>query len=144
MNSQIFRIAPLALCFGLAACASAPPSGPTVGAIPGPNVSQRTFVHDDSACRARAYGATQQAAAVGGAFGLQGQYNSIYGDCMLDRGYTISERVVAGYDYGPGPAFVGPGPFYYGGPVVSYGWSGGWAGGVGTRGAWGGPWGHRW
>ncbi|MCI4678904.1 hypothetical protein K9U39_11170 [Rhodoblastus acidophilus] len=142
------KIAPLALALALplalGACASAPPSGPTVSAIAGPNVSNRKFARDDSACRARAYAATVKAATIAGQFGLQDQYNSVYSNCMLDRGYTISETVTR-YYYNPGPGFYGPDPFFYGGPVYyGWGWRGGWAGAWNGGGAWGHGWARRW
>lgn len=125
----VFLATGLALVLG--ACASTPPTGPTVSAVAGSNVSDQKFARDDAACRTRAYAATSSSAAAG-QLGLQDQYNSIYSDCMLNRGYEISERV-ARYDYGPGPYAYGPGPWAYGGPYY-YGW--GWGGGVG--------WGRRW
>lgn len=125
------KSAPVALCLALGACASVPPSGPTVSAVAGPKVSDQKFARDDDACRARAYSATEQAAAVAGQLGLQNQYDSVYSACMQERGYAI-ERV-ARYYYGPGPYYYGPGPYAYG-PAFYYGW--GWGGG------W--AWGHRW
>lgn len=129
---KLTKFASLALPLALGACASTPPTGPTVSAVAGSNVSNRKFARDDSACRAKAYAATSRSAAAG-QLGLQGQYNSIYSDCMLNRGYEISETV-AHYYYGPGPYVYGAGPYvygaspyYFGGPY--YGWS--WGAGVG-------------
>ena len=126
---KLTRFASLALPLALGACVSTPPTGPTVSAVAGSNISDRKFARDDSACRARAYAATSRSAAAG-QFGLQDQYNSIYSDCMLNRGYEISQTVVH-YVYGPGPYYYG-GPYSFGGPY--YGW--GWGGGVGWGGAW--------
>ncbi len=140
MTARWTRFAPVALCLSVGACASIPPTGPTVTAIAGSRVSNGKFARDDGACQARAYAATQRSAAAGGQFDLQHQYNSIYSDCMLNRGYTISEQVVTGYYGGTGPYYAGPGSYAYGGPVVTYGWSGGWGGGwYGGR-----PWGYGW
>jgi hypothetical protein len=139
MTARWIRFAPVALCLSLGACASVPPTGPTVTAVAGSRVSDAKFARDDAACRSRAYAATERTAAAGGQFDLQRQYNSIYSDCMLNRGYTISEQVATGYYYGPG-SYYGAGSYVYGGPVVTYGWSGGWGGGwYGGR-----PWGYGW
>lgn len=114
-TSKIVLLA-IGLALALGACASTPPTGPTVSAVAGSNVSDQKFARDDAACRARAYSATSRSAAAG-QFGLQGQYNSIYSDCMLNRGYEISETVVH-YAYGPGPYYYGAGPYYGLGPSV--------------------------
>jgi hypothetical protein len=129
------KMAPVALCLALGACASVPPSAPTVTAMAGPNVPEKKFVQDDAACRARAYGSVEQAAAVAGQFGLQGQYNNVYSQCMIERGgYTIEQPVPRYYApgpylYGPGPYVYAPGPYY--GPTFYYGW--GWSAGWGRR-----------
>jgi hypothetical protein len=117
---KFFKFAPIALCLVLGACASPPPAGPSVSAIAAPNVSERKFARDDAACQARAHAGTAQAAAVAGQLGLQGQYDSIYTDCMVDRGYTVSETV-ARYAYRPGVNFYGPGPYALG-PFTTYSW----------------------
>jgi hypothetical protein len=113
------RTAPVALCLvltlilTLGACASPPPSGPSVSAVAEAHVSDRKFASDASECRARARAATESAAAVAGQFGLQGQYDAVYADCMLARGYAVSER---------GPRFAaGPGVRFYG-PATVYSW----------------------
>ncbi len=121
---KLAKFASMALPLALTACASTPPTGPTVSAVAGSNVSDRKFARDDSACRARAYAAASRSAAAG-QFGLQDQYNSIYSDCMLNRGYEISQTVVH-YAYGPGAYAYGPGPYYFGGPYYGFGWGGGW------------------
>jgi hypothetical protein len=114
----------LALCGALvsvlAACAAPPPSGPSVAVLAGPKISDEKFARDDSACRARAETSVRQAAAVAGQFGVQGQYDSVYSDCMLPRGYEVSERAPR-LAYGPGVHFYGPGPYYLG-PVGVYSW----------------------
>jgi hypothetical protein len=127
--------AALTLCLALGACSSVPPTGPTVSAIAGQNVSDQKFARDAGACRARAQAAVDKAAAAG-QFGLQDQYNAIYTDCMLNRGYTVSETVVRYYS-APAPAYYGP-AFYPAGPTFYYGWGGGWGGG------WAGGWARRW
>ncbi|WP_296715241.1 hypothetical protein [Rhodoblastus sp.] len=116
------RIAPVALCLvlTLGGCASPPPSGPSVSAVAEQQVSDRKFARDASDCRARARAATEQAAAVAGQFGLQGQYDSAYADCMLARGYAVSERGPRFAD-GPGVRVYGPGPYVYG-PATVYSW----------------------
>jgi len=109
-----------ALTLALGACAATQPTGPSVAALAGPRVSDRQFARDDSACRARAQGATGQAAAAQTSAGLQGQYDSVYSDCMLARGYEVSEgapRIAPG----PGVNVYGPGP-YADGPMTYYGW----------------------
>jgi hypothetical protein len=52
---------PLFLTFGLAACAVAPPSGPSVTALPGPGKSLPQFQQDDDQCRNYAADRTQNA-----------------------------------------------------------------------------------
>jgi hypothetical protein len=123
---KLTKLAPFALCAALGACAAPPPSGPSVSAVAESNVSDQKFARDDSACRLGAQAATAPAAAVGGQFGVQGQYDSVYSDCMLQRGYAVSEHVPR-YAYGPGIRFYGPGPYAYG-PTRFYSW--GW--GVGA------------
>jgi hypothetical protein len=120
------RITPAALCLALtlavtlAACAGPPPSGPSVSAVAEPQVSDRKFAGDASDCRARARAATETAAAVAGQFGLQRQYDSAYADCMMARGYGVSERGPR-FAEGPGVRFYGPGPYVYG-PATVYSW----------------------
>jgi hypothetical protein len=116
------RIAPVAFCLvlSLGACASPPPSGPSVSAVAEPHVSDRKFASDASECRARARAATESAAAVAGQLGLQGQYDAVYADCMLARGYAVSERGPR-FAAGPGVRFYGPGPYVYG-PATVYSW----------------------
>ncbi len=108
-----------------------PPSAPRVTAVAGENVSNRKFAQDDAACRAHARGVTDREA-VQGELGLQRHYNSIYSDCMMEKGYHIEAPPHPHYYYGPGP-YWGPGPFYgpgpYWGPGFYYG--GGW--GYGRR-----------
>ncbi len=121
---------PIILCLALGACATIPPTAPRVTAVAGENVSNGKFVHDDAACRARARGVTDGEAAQGEG-GLQRHYDSLYADCMLDKGYHIEAPPRPQY-YGPGP-YWGPGPYYgpgpYWGPGIYYG--GGW--GYGRR-----------
>lgn len=138
--SVVLRVAPLVL--GLAACAETQPTGPSVSAVSPPGVSARVATRDDAACRAKAAGASERALAAKQP-GLQGLYDSVYTDCMLNRGYVISQTSVS---YAPAPYYYGPGPGpgFYAAPVVTYGWSGGWAGGFGPGGGWGGGWGRRW
>lgn len=114
----------LILCLAIAGCSSSPPTGPTVSAIAGPKVTDQKFARDAAACRARAQSAVDRAAAAG-QFGLQDQYNGIYAECMLNRGYDVSETVVR-YVGAPGPYYFGP-AFYPVGPTFYYGWGGGWA-----------------
>jgi hypothetical protein len=119
---ELARIAPVAFCLALTlgACASPPPSGPSVSAVAEPHVSDRKFSRDASDCRARARAATEQAAAAAGQFGLQGQYDAAYADCMLARGYGVSDRGPRSAD-GPGVRVYGPGPYVYG-PATVYSW----------------------
>ncbi|WP_374547516.1 hypothetical protein [Rhodoblastus sp.] len=109
-----------ALTLALGACAATQPTGPSVAALAGPRVSDRQFVRDDSACRARAQGATNQAAAAQTSASLQGQYDSVYSDCMLTRGYEVSEGAPR-FAPDPGVRLYGPGP-YADGPMTYYGW----------------------
>lgn len=118
---------PLALCLALGACAA--PTGPSVVAIAPEGVTDANFSRDAATCRARAQGVTD-AEAANGALDLQGHYDSIYAECMANKGYNVEARP---HYYG-GPYAHGPGPYAYGpGPYV---------GGVGFY--YGGSWGRRW
>ena len=117
---------PLALCLALGACAA--PTGPSVVAVTPEGVTHANFARDAGACRARAQGVTN-AEAANGALELQGRYDSIYADCMANKGYNVEAR----------PHYYGPGPYAYGGPF--YG-AGPYGGGVGFY--YGGGWGRRW
>src|SRR5271165_3670674 len=114
-------LAPIAICLMLGACASVPPTGPSVVAVAGENVSSQKFAHDDADCRVRSQAAADQAAA-NGELGLQSRYDGVYAQCMADRGYHIEGP--ARYAYGPGPYYYGPGPYY--GPGVGVYYGGGW------------------
>jgi hypothetical protein len=114
----------IASCLALGACASVPPVGPRVTAVAADNVSDRKFTADDAACRARAQSVTDREAA-NGESGLQRHYDSIYADCMMDKGHHVEAPMGPRYAYGPGygPGYgYGPGPYY--GPGFYYG--GGW------------------
>ena len=121
---------PMAFCLALGACASIPPSGPSVIAVAGENVSDQKFARDDAECRTRARGRADQAAA-NGELGLQQLYDTVYAQCMSARGYQIEAppppRV---YAWGPGPYYYGPGPYWgpgpYFGPGVGVYYGGGW------------------
>ena len=117
---------PLALCLTLGACAA--PTGPSVVAIAPEGVTDANFARDAATCRARAQGVTDVEAA-NGALLLQDRYDSLYADCMANKGYNVEAHRY----YGPGPYAYGPGPFYGPGPYV---------GGVGFY--YGGGWGRRW
>jgi hypothetical protein len=118
---------PLALCLALGACAA--PTGPSVVAVAPEGVTDANFSRDAATCRARAQGVTDAEAANGG-LDLQGRYDSLYADCMANKGYNVEARR---HYYGPGPYAYGPGPYAYGGPY---------SGGVGFY--YGGGWGRRW
>jgi hypothetical protein len=66
MSKAIFGLA-LAPLLGFSACTVAPPTGPTITALPGPGKSFAQFQQDDSNCEsyanARMSGSAQQAAA---------------------------------------------------------------------------------
>ena len=118
---------PLALCLALGACAA--PTGPSVVAVAPEGVTDANFSRDAAACRSRAQVVTD-AEAANGALGLQDHYDSIYADCMANKGYNVEAhpRYYGGpYAYGPGPYAYGPGPY---------------VGGVGFY--YGGGWGRRW
>ncbi|WP_294533526.1 hypothetical protein [uncultured Rhodoblastus sp.] len=125
---------PIAFCLALGACASIPPSGPSVVAVAGENVSDQKFARDDAECRARAHGGADRAAA-NGELGLQNLYDSVYAKCMSDRGYQIEGPPVPRYAWRPGPYFYGPGPYWgpgpFYGPGVAVYYGGGW--GYGRR-----------
>ena len=152
------RPATLLAAIPLAACAVAPPSGPTVVAMPHAGESLNQFQADDLACRDYAQrrtappGATQAAAnraAVGAtnagaiAGGAQTRYDVAYAQCMTSKGNVVapaaSPMPPAGYGYAyPGGAyaydgFVGIGPFFWG-PHWHGGWHGDGMGTVGTAG----------
>jgi hypothetical protein len=110
----------IAACLALGACA-VPPVAPRVTAVAADNVSDRQFTADDAACRARAQSVTDREAA-NGESGLQRHYDSIYADCMMDRGHHVEAPMRPRYAYGPGYGpFYGPG-FYYGGGWGRRGW----------------------
>lgn len=88
-----------ALCLALGACSSLPsvgpnltPVGPSVTATAGSKVTEQKFASDVAACRARAQAAMEAATAADQA-GRQNQYDSAYSDCILERGYKISQPV---------------------------------------------------
>jgi hypothetical protein len=133
---MIGRPVALAALLMLGACAVAPPSGPTVMALPGPGKSFQVFQQDDYACR-------QYAAAVGS---TQASYNVGYTQCMIARGDTVrSPPVVAEYGYPSGYGYAYPYPYpyaaypypyvpYVAGPLI----------GLGIGFGWGGWHGHHW
>lgn len=51
VSHVVAGLSALVVAGGLAGCAVAPPSGPTVVSMPGPGVSFDQFRHDDQACR---------------------------------------------------------------------------------------------
>jgi len=126
------QIASIAICLMLGACASVPPTGPSVTAVAGDNVSNQRFIRDDADCRVNAQGVTDRAAA-NGELGLQRMYDGIYAQCMSQRGYHIEGPVGPRYYYGPG--YYGPGP-YTNGPAPYWG--------VGPYWGRGGYYGPRW
>ena len=127
-------ILPIALCLALGACAA--PTGPSVVAVAGDNVSDQKFAKDAAVCRARAQPIVDRAAA-NGDLGLQSRFNSIYAQCMTDRGYQI-EAPAPRYYYGPGPYYDGPGSYWGSGPY--------WGPGpfYGAAFSYGAGWGRRW
>ncbi len=130
------QFAPVAFCLMLGACASVPPTAPSVTAVAGDNVSNQRFIRDDADCRVNAQAVTDRAAA-NGELGLQRMYDGIYAQCMSQRGYHI-EAPVARYYYGPGYYGPGYGPgAYTNGPAPYWGYGPYWG-----RGNWG--YGPRW
>jgi hypothetical protein len=135
-------IAVLGSASAVAACTAAPPSGPTVMALPSHGKSLGAFQQDDGQCHnyaAAAIGPHQPAqagagAAIGGAAGLVGgtavgatniaasqydlqtRYNIAYTQCMYSRGDTVEYLPASSYGY-------------YGYEDWGYPWYG-----------WGGPW----
>src|SRR5271157_4116339 len=95
---------PLALCLALGACAA--PTGPSVVAVTPASVTDANFARDAATCRAKAQAVTDVEAANGALF-LQDHYDSIYGECMANKGYNVEARP---HYYGPGPYAYGPGP----------------------------------
>jgi hypothetical protein len=98
----------------VAACSAAPPSGPTVMALPSHGKSLDAFQQDDGQCRAYAAAALgphqpaqagARAAAVDGTnvaaseYDLQTRYNVAYTQCMYSRGDTVQYLPVSSYGY---------------------------------------------
>ena len=78
----------------LGACASVPPSGPSVMVLPGSNKSFEQFRADDQDCRryasAQLGGATpEQAAADSAARSAQWRYDVGYQQCMYAKGHKV-------------------------------------------------------
>jgi hypothetical protein len=127
--SAAVRAVTLLAVIPLAACAVAPPSGPTVVALPHSGESLSQFQADDVACRnyaqlkitrpgathAGAIGASNAGAVVGGA---QQQYDVAYAQCMTSKGAVVSAPPpVYNYAYADGYpyyGFAGIGPFFFG------------------------------
>ena len=165
---RIARIGPaLAVAVALSGCASPPPTGPNVLAVPGPNKTLAQFQLDDTSCRtyaqtrigetspsgAAATGSGGSTAAgkavVGGAAG-QRAYDISYIQCMVASGdklqsyATYAEAAPGSYAYLPYPyayPYLGYGygyPGFFGGPVIAFGFGGGWGRWGGWHGGWGG------
>jgi hypothetical protein len=113
LKRQATRLVPaLAVSLPLAACAELP-TGPTVAAVPGANMSSQEFQSADVVCRNNAqYSFRLQAAphvsatndTAGGGTALvaagytpQQQYNVAYAQCMNARGARINTAVTARY-----------------------------------------------
>ena len=109
------NILPVAiLCLTLGACATIPPSGPHLSALPGKGKSEQVFDKDDIFCRNAAQNAVTPAAAEGQG-GLQQHYDRVYAQCMSGKGHDI-ERPERVDEYGPGYGlYYGPYPYFYGG-----------------------------
>jgi hypothetical protein len=86
-------VVPFALCFALGACDSIPPAGPSMTVVAGPKVTEQKFAGDAVACQERAQATAGTAANIAGHLDRQNQYDAVYSDCMLERGYTISQPV---------------------------------------------------
>ncbi|MCW2286099.1 hypothetical protein M2323_003936 [Rhodoblastus acidophilus] len=116
----------LALCALLGACA-APTEPYRVTAVASEKVSDAKFAKDDAACKAKTRAVTDQEAA-NGQLDVQNDFDRLYADCMLDKGYAVEElrRRMAYYGpyYGPGPwgPYWGPGPYWGTGFYYGAGW----------------------
>jgi hypothetical protein len=147
-------VAALAGPFVLGACATSPPTGPTVWVLPAQGKDLAHFQQEDGACRQQAqraigYDAPQQQAAnqtaVGGAIAgtaagtggaqvstadLQRLYDIAYMQCMVASGNQVPPAGAYAFPYGPYPW-----PGYYGYPAW---YSPGFVGGAVTLGVVGG------
>ncbi|MDI9848122.1 hypothetical protein QM467_08660 [Rhodoblastus sp. 17X3] len=61
--------------------------------VAGPKVTEQKFAGDVVACRERAQAAAGTAVNVAGHLDRQNRYDAVYSDCMLERGYTVSQPV---------------------------------------------------
>ncbi len=108
----------LALCALLGACA-APTEPYRVTAVANEKVSDAKFARDDAACKAKTRAVTDPQAA-NGQLDVQNDFDRLYADCMLDKGYEVEELRRRAVYYGP---YYGPGPWgpYWGAPGFYYG-----------------------
>jgi hypothetical protein len=113
LKRQAPRLVPaLMVSLPLAACAQLP-TGPTIAALPGKDMSAQDFQSADLACRNEAqfsfrlqaapgvsatnYAAGGGSALVAAGYTPQQQYNVVYAQCMNARGAKINTAVVARY-----------------------------------------------
>jgi hypothetical protein len=119
-------VAILSGTLAVAACAVAPPTGPTVTALPPRGKSLAAFQQEDAGCRGYASAAIAASNAGTGEYNLQTRYNIAYTQCMYARGNSVqAPPLYAGPEY-PAPAYAGlyPYPFPWYGPGL-YPWYGG-------------------
>jgi len=100
-------VAVLSGTLAVAACAAAPPAGPTVVALPPRGTSLAAFQQEDAGCRGYA-GAAIASDAAASEYNLQTRYNTAYTQCMYSRGNSVQAPLYAGAGY---PAYAGPYPY---------------------------------
>jgi hypothetical protein len=117
-------VAILSGTLAVAACAVAPPTSPTVTALPPRGKTLAAFQQEDAGCRGYASAAIAPSNAATSEYNLQTRYNVAYTQCMYSRGNSVQAPppLYAGPEY---PAYAGlypyPSPWYGAGLYPWYG-----------------------
>ena len=92
-------VAILSGTLAVAACAVAPPTSPTVTALPPRGKTLAAFQQEDAGCRGYASAAIAPSNAATSEYNLQTRYNVAYTQCMYARGNSVQA---------PPPLYAGP------------------------------------